>query len=104
MIFNIIHLFQAHLLSVFDNTKTVQFDEKVYDKILGMVSQEGEEVSLTEAVNAQGNVEIWLGDLLRISRHTLHTIIRTASVAILDPGFNILEFENTFPSQVNVIQ
>ena len=28
------HTIQAHLLSIFDNTKTVKFDDKNYDKIL----------------------------------------------------------------------
>jgi dynein heavy chain len=41
------------LLSVFDNTRTVTFDEKVYDKILALNSQEGENVPLEEAVMAQ---------------------------------------------------
>jgi hypothetical protein len=50
---NSLPLFQAHLLSVFDNTKTVTFDEKVYDKILSVNSQEGENVVLEEAILAQ---------------------------------------------------
>lgn len=48
-------IFQAHLLSVFDNTKTVNFDEKVYDKILALNSQEGENISLEEPINAQAS-------------------------------------------------
>ena len=47
------NIFQAHLLSVFDNTKTVNFDEKVYDKILALNSQEGENIGLEEPINAQ---------------------------------------------------
>jgi len=45
-------LLQAHLLSVFDNTKSVTFDEKNYDKILAITSQEGETVDLKEHVMA----------------------------------------------------
>jgi dynein heavy chain len=47
------HTIQAHLLSVFDNTKSVKFDDKVYDRILEVISQEGESIPLTEPVNAQ---------------------------------------------------
>ena len=46
-------LFQAHLLSVFDNTKTVTFDEKQYDKIIEINSQEGESIALEESILAQ---------------------------------------------------
>ena len=44
---------QAHLLSVFDNTKSVKFDDKNYDKILSIISQEGESIPLKEFVIAQ---------------------------------------------------
>ena len=46
---------KAHLLSIFDNTKNVRFDEKMYDKILDCVSQEGESFPLVEPVLAQVN-------------------------------------------------
>lgn len=38
---------------MFDNTRLVTFDEKVYDKILAINSQEGERVDLVEPVMAQ---------------------------------------------------
>ena len=47
------HTIQAHLLSVFDNTRTVTFDEKVYDKILAINSSEGETIPLDNPVMAQ---------------------------------------------------
>ncbi|KAK3724620.1 hypothetical protein RRG08_041104 [Elysia crispata] len=97
------HTIQNHLLSVFDNTRLVTFDEKVYDKILAINSQEGEKVDLDEPVMAQGNVETWLADLLRVGRRSIHGIIRMASISIQDNGFNLLEFENTFPSQVGLL-
>lgn len=43
---------QAHLLSVFDNIRTVTFEEKMYDKIVAMTSQQGEYVPLQEHVMA----------------------------------------------------
>ncbi|CAH1798801.1 unnamed protein product, partial [Owenia fusiformis] len=97
------HTIQAHLLSVFDNTKNVVFHEKNYDQILAVVSQEGEKVDLENFVMAQGNVEQWLGDLLAESRKSVHGIIRTASVTIQDPSFKLMEFENMFPAQVGLL-
>ena len=48
----------------------------------------------------QGNVEVWLGDLLRMSKKSIHGIIRSAAISISDPGFKLIEFENMFPAQV----
>jgi len=45
-------LFQSHLLSVFDNIRYVTFEEKMYDKIVSIISQEGENVPLQEHVMA----------------------------------------------------
>lgn len=46
-------MFQAHLLSLFDNVHRVGFHEKNYDQILNFQSQEGETVDLMEPVLAQ---------------------------------------------------
>lgn len=51
----------------------------------------------------QGNVEVWLGQLLTGVRQTLHTIIRQAHVAISEPDMKLLEFQAAFPAQVGLL-
>ncbi|XP_028415244.1 dynein heavy chain 5, axonemal-like [Dendronephthya gigantea] len=97
------HTIQAHLLSVFDNLKTVTFDEKDYDKILAINSSEGEQIQLEKPIMAQGNVEQWLLNLLNAAQGALHAVIKMASVAIKDPVFKLLEFMDTFPAQVGLL-
>jgi len=38
---------------------------------------------------------------LRVTRQSIHGIIRSASITITDPTFKLLEFENMFPAQVD---
>lgn len=40
------HTIQAHLLSIFDNVKTVKFHEQDYDRITAISSSEGETVQV----------------------------------------------------------
>ena len=47
------HTIQAHLLGIFDNVKTVTFDDKQYDLILAINSRENEQIVLEKAVLAQ---------------------------------------------------
>ena len=97
------HTIQAHLLGVFDNVKSVRFHEKDYDRILSMSSREGETVEFDAAVMAQGNVEVWLSNLLKQVHSTVHSIIRTASHAVSDPSFQMFEFFDSFPAQVGIL-
>ncbi|XP_069033626.1 dynein axonemal heavy chain 5 [Embiotoca jacksoni] len=97
------HTIQSHLLSLFDNVNRVVFSEKIYDQMISFQSQEGETVELIQAVLAQGNVEVWLGQLLAGVRQSLHAIIRQASVAVSDSGWKLLEFQSAFPAQVGLL-
>ena len=46
-------------------------------------------------------MEVWLGELLNLSKSSVHAVIRMASIAIGDPSFNMIEFENDYPAQVS---
>ncbi|KAK4476180.1 hypothetical protein MN116_001394, partial [Schistosoma mekongi] len=97
------HTIQAHLLSVFDNIKTVKFHEKQYEIILTCYSQEGEVLELEHPVKAEGHVEIWLNRLLKEAQFSLHQIIREGYKAATEDNVNILEFLATFPAQVGLL-
>ncbi|XP_056155233.1 dynein axonemal heavy chain 5 [Lampris incognitus] len=97
------HTIQAHLLSLFDNVSSVQFNGNSYDQIISFQSQEGETVDLHQPVLAQGNVEVWLGQLLAGVRRTVHGIIRQAHLDISDPGLKFLEFQAVVPAQVGLL-
>lgn len=97
------HTIQAHLLNVFDNIKQVTFHEKIYDQIIAYSSKEGETVHMERPVMAQGNVETWLGELLREQRSSLNNVICDASIQALDQNFQLIEFENSYPAQVGIL-
>lgn len=72
----------------------------MYDKILEILSREGETVELDRPVIAEGNVEVWLNALLKESQRSLHLVIRQAALAIQDSGFEFIKFLDSFPAQV----
>jgi len=57
-------------------------------------------MQLDKPIQAKGNVELWLLDLLNGAQWSLHIVIRDAAVAIKDPAFEMMNFFNTFASQV----
>ncbi|XP_078482966.1 dynein axonemal heavy chain 8 [Ciona intestinalis] len=97
------HSIQSHLLGVFENVNKVDFHEKDYDRMLAVVSKEGETIMLEKQVVAKGNVEIWLGDLLREQQNSLHAVIRDAAIQLSDAGFQVHPYLETAPAQVGLL-
>ena len=57
-------------------------------------------LQLEKPVKAEGNVEVWLMNLMNMAQRSLHSVIRAAAMAIQDTNFSLLEFLDTFPAQV----
>ncbi|KAH9492183.1 Dynein heavy chain 5, axonemal [Bulinus truncatus] len=97
------HTIQAHLLGLFDNIKSVEFHEKVYDVILNCVSKEGEKIALDKPVKCEHNVEIWLDVLMNEQQSSLHAIIREAYRSITSSDYELYPFLSHFPAQVGLL-
>ncbi|KFU84710.1 Dynein heavy chain 8, axonemal, partial [Chaetura pelagica] len=97
------HTIQPHLLSIADNINEVDFHPKDYDRMLAVISREGEKIPLDTPVIAKGPVELWLQDLLRVQQISLHGIIRAAYYQISEPGYDLLSFLYQFPAQVGLL-
>ncbi|XP_031820772.1 dynein heavy chain 8, axonemal isoform X3 [Sarcophilus harrisii] len=97
------HTIQPHLPAVSDNINEVEFHAKDYDRMLTVISREGEKILLDVPVMAKGPVEIWLLDLLRVQMSSLHNVIRLAYYQISDTGFQLLPFLYHFPAQVGLL-
>ena len=66
---------QPHLQSCFDSVVYAEFNKKDKAKVEALFSGEGQSIKLTQIVNAEGNIEDWLGKLLREMQVTVSRII-----------------------------
>nr|XP_054607993.1 dynein axonemal heavy chain 8 isoform X2 [Nothobranchius furzeri] len=97
------HTIRSHLLKVFDNVNDVEFDPADYDKILSVISQEGEQLLLNQPVMAQGPVEHWLGQLLVEQQASLHSVVSACHGFINSEEFKLLSFLKTYQAQVGLL-
>jgi dynein heavy chain len=95
------HTIQAHLKSVFDNMDKVTFNDKEYDRIIGLQSSEGEKVALSKPMTASGNVEVWLGTLLKSMQSSVNDIIREAASRVND--IPLQKFMDEYPAQIGLL-
>ena len=49
---------------------------------------------------AKGNVEVWIGDLLKEQMKSLHGVIKEAHAVINDQSFELLNFIDHYQAQV----
>ncbi|XP_068088806.1 dynein axonemal heavy chain 8 [Hyperolius riggenbachi] len=97
------HSIQPHLPALSDNINEVEFSVKDYDRVLSVVSREGERIQLESGVQARGPVEVWLGELLRLQRSSLHGVIRSAYYQLSEEGFQLISFLTSYPAQVGLL-
>ncbi|XP_078069648.1 dynein axonemal heavy chain 8-like [Mustelus asterias] len=97
------HTIQAHLAGIFDNVNKVAFHPKDYDRMLSVISREGEQIQLDSPVIAKGPVELWLSDLLHVQQASLHTVIKLAYYSFSEPDFQLIPFLYEAPGQVGIL-
>jgi dynein heavy chain len=90
---------QPHLQSIFDNLVHLDFDQMQFNKVLGFRSSEKETVSFTNPFLAQGNVEVWLNDLVQRMRQTIRDICSDMAQQMLK--FTAQDWAHAkFPAQI----
>ena len=90
---------QPHLQSIFDNLVHLDFDQLQFNKVLGFRSNEGEQVQFTNPFLAQGNVEVWLNDLVTRMRQTIRDICSDMAQQMMK--FDTDQWVNAkFPAQI----
>ncbi|OHT04931.1 Dynein heavy chain family protein [Tritrichomonas foetus] len=90
---------QPHLQSIFDNLVHLDFDGLQFNKVLGFRSNENEQVQFTNPFLAQGNVEVWLNDLVSRMRQTIRDICSDMAQQMMK--FDTEQWVNAkFPAQI----
>ena len=54
-------------------------------------------------MKAQGNVEVWLGELLASAQQSLHAVIRDARNNVDSSSFQLTDFLGRYPAQVGLL-
>jgi dynein heavy chain len=86
---------------VFDNVNGAQFHDKDYDKIMALESAEGERVALSRPMLAAGNVEVWLGTLLKCMQTSINDIVREAASRVNEVPLQ--KFMDEYPAQIGLL-
>jgi dynein heavy chain len=90
-----------HIHHVFGAICDIRFDNIRKDLMVGMVSNDGEEVSFSQALEVKGTVEEYMSDLVLTIRTTLKNLFRD-SLADAD-GMSLDKMVKSLPSQLCVL-
>ncbi|XP_055386175.1 dynein axonemal heavy chain 8 [Condylostylus longicornis] len=82
---------QSHLLSLFDAMAYVDFQEKSNNIIIAMNSANHEKVLFENPVHCTGNVEIWIGKLLKEMQNTMKSLLAGVALQLNIADFNFVQ-------------
>uniref|UniRef100_A0A336MB49 CSON013031 protein n=1 Tax=Culicoides sonorensis TaxID=179676 RepID=A0A336MB49_CULSO len=94
---------EQYLLSLFDAVANVEFEQGLPDKLISIISKNGERVPLEKPVFCSGGVEIWLGRLLTSIQETIKDILSKTAHKLADSDFNFIAEINLLPGQASLI-
>eukprot|EP00048_Salpingoeca_helianthica_P012901 m.192885 g.192885 ORF g.192885 m.192885 type:complete len:4604 (+) comp15437_c5_seq116:137-13948(+) len=78
---------QEHMIKMFDNIAALHFGSGSSKNVAGaMVSAEGEEMVLRQAITAEGRVEDWMTDVLAEMRRTNKLVTKEAVFRYMESG------------------
>ncbi|GIQ80742.1 dynein heavy chain [Kipferlia bialata] len=91
---------QPHLSSIFDSVNRITFDRVKRGLVVGLNDRLGEYVELSKPVEAKGNIEDWLNDLIGAMQRSIKDVMRSASADVLTQ--DLPAFIESFPAQVSL--
>ena len=98
---------QPHLRKCFDNMASIVFNENNSNRgnveIVAMISADGEEVSFSEPVMAQGPVEFWLTEIEKMMVKSLYDHCKTCYEDYPEDALERREWFFTYPAQLVLI-
>ena len=92
---------QPHLQSVFASVVSVEFDPANGQKIVTLFDTGGESIDLEKPVEMVGNIEEWLGKLLKHMQQAVNGVVRAASADC--EALPLADFTHKYQAQVSLI-
>uniref|UniRef100_A0A7S0HBM9 Uncharacterized protein n=1 Tax=Hanusia phi TaxID=3032 RepID=A0A7S0HBM9_9CRYP len=95
------HAIVVHLQNVFDSLASVHFDKQKKNTMTKMVANDAEEVAFTVPLDAKGNVEDYLNQLVATMQETIHDICRDCGGEA--GSLEVAKVINRYPAQICIL-